>query len=356
MVSQVKGTFNQAPGDSWVKQAAIAIFVLLITITGISAWWFWHDMQSQLNTPLALESSLAYTIRTGMSLQAVTNELNQKGVLNKPYYLSLEARRQGKERQIKAGEYHIQPGTTPLQLLDQFIEGKVIQYQLTLVEGWNFSQVMNELRNNEHLVHTLESYDASSVVTGLGLPMLNPEGQFFPDTYHFPANTTDIEFLKRAYEKMQQVLAEAWEQRAENLPYQSVEEALVMASIIEKETGLAEEREQIAGVFIRRLQKGMLLQTDPTVIYAMGESFDGNIRHKDLDIDSPYNTYRYIGLPPTPIALAGYDAIHAALHPQDGNTLYFVAKGDGSHHFTTTLVEHNKAVAKYQLNKHNKND
>lgn len=185
----------------------------------------------------------------------------------------------------------------------------------------------------------------------LGYPGLPAEGLFYPDTYHFPRGTTDVAFLRRSHEALLQVLKEEWQSRDEGLPYQSPYEALIMASLIEKETALASERGQIAGVFVRRLQRGMLLQTDPTVIYAMQESFDGNIRRKDLQIDSPYNTYVYAGLPPTPIALVGREAIFAAMQPEEGKTLYFVAKGDGSHHFSETLQEHNRAVAKYQLGK-----
>ena len=183
----------------------------------------------------------------------------------------------------------------------------------------------------------------------LGYPDLMPEGLFFPDTYYFPKGTTDIAFLQRAYQRLKVVLDEEWQQRDANLPYQNAYEALIMASIIEKETGLASDRGTIAGVFVRRLNKNMKLQTDPTVIYAMGKQYNGNIRKKDLDIDSPYNTYRHKGLPPGPIALASREAIHAALHPEDGKSLYFVAKGDGSHYFSENLTEHNRAVAKYQL-------
>jgi UPF0755 protein len=188
-------------------------------------------------------------------------------------------------------------------------------------------------------------------MSAIGYPDIAAEGQFFPDTYHFPAGTTDIEFLRRANQMLLQVLNEEWQQRTANLPYQTSYDALIMASIIEKETGRADEREKIAGVFVLRLKQDMKLQTDPTVIYAMGTAYNGNIRRKDLEIDSPYNTYRYKGLPPTPIALAGREAIYAALHPEDGKALYFVSRGDGSHYFSNTLKEHNKAVAKYQLKK-----
>jgi UPF0755 protein len=201
------------------------------------------------------------------------------------------------------------------------------------------------------LIKTLSDTDGKTVMSALGYPEVHPEGRFFPDTYHFPSGMTDIEFLQRAYDTMVAVLDEEWQQKAEGLPYKTADEALIMASIIEKETAVASERVTIAGVFVRRLQKGMKLQTDPTVIYAMGENYNGNIRRKDLKTDSPYNTYVVAGLPPTPIALPGVEAIHAALHPEQGETLYFVAKGDGSHYFSKTLKEHNRAVAKYQLGK-----
>ena len=285
-----------------------------------------------------------------MSLKSVSAELESLGLIKRPYYLLIEARRQGREGRIKAGEYIIMPGTTPLQLLDQFVAGKVKQYAITLVEGWTFAQVMDAVKNDVILKQTLNSIDGNNVMLALQEPGLSPEGQFFPDTYHFPRDTTDIQFLQRAHAKMQEVLAEEWQDRAAGLPYQTLYAALILASLIEKETGLSEERADIAGVFVRRLQRDMKLQTDPTVIYAMGKDFDGNIRRKNLEIDSPYNTYLYAGLPPTPIALPGRESLHAALHLGDGNTLYFVAKGDGSHHFSETLAEHNEAVAKYQLN------
>jgi UPF0755 protein len=275
------------------------------------------------------------------------------GLMYQPYYLLIEARRQGKESRIKAGEYEISPGTTPLQLLDQFVAGKVKQHALTLIEGWSFAQLLNAVKNNQILQQSPDLIDGQSLMAILQNPDFSPEGQFFPDTYHFPRGTTDIQFLQRVYDKMQLVLAEEWEQRSENLPYQSPYEALIMASLIEKETALPEERGDVAGVFVRRLQRGMKLQTDPTVIYAMGDQYGGKLLRKDLDIDSPYNTYVYAGLPPTPIALAGRESLRAALHPEEGNTLYFVARGDGSHQFSETLDEHNKAVARYILGKQN---
>lgn len=308
-------------------------------------------MQLVLNSPLQNNRAMDFTIEPGMSLQSISTRLREMGLIKQPYYLVIEARRTRKDGKLKAGEYVISPGTTPRQLLDQFVIGKVKQYGLTIIEGWTFAQLMETIGNNTILTHTLNAADNSSVMSALGYPELSPEGQFFPDTYYFPRGTTDLDFLQRANHAQQEILAQEWEQRAENLPYKTPYEALIMASLVEKETGLTEERAEIAGVFVRRLQKGMKLQTDPTVIYAMGKNFDGNLRRQDLTIDSPYNTYVYTGLPPTPIALPGRDAIHAALHPADNNTLYFVARGDGSHHFSETLNEHNKAVARYQLDR-----
>lgn len=313
--------------------------------------WLWHDMQNQLNSPLNLDTQTDFIIKPGTGLKTIANDLKTMGLMNQPYYLLFEARRQGKEGRIKAGEYEIIPGTTPLQLLDQFVAGKVKQHTLTLIEGWSFTQVIEAIRNHPVLEQTPDLTDGETVMTTLQKPEVSPEGQFFPDTYHFPKGTSDIQFLQRAYDKMQHVLAEEWEQRSDNLPYQSPYEALIMASLIEKETGLPEERGDIAGVFVRRMQKGMRLQTDPTVIYAMGDQYDGRLLRKDLTIDSPYNTYVYAGLPPTPIALTGSESLHAALHPKEGKTLYFVSRGDGSHHFSETLEEHNRAVAKYILGK-----
>ncbi len=310
-------------------------------------------MQTQLDAAINITApnSLTYIIKPGMNLKQVGQGLTQQGILDHPYYFMLEGRLQGSESQLKAGEYLLKPGVTQRQLLEQFVAGKVVQHSLTLIEGWSFRQLMNEVSSNGTLVQTLANVDSKTVMTALAYPEVHPEGRFFPDTYHFPIGMTDIEFLRRAYVKMARVLEEEWQQREAGLPYKTSDEALIMASILEKETAVAEERAAIAGVFVRRLQKGMKLQTDPTVIYAMGDNYHGNIRRKDLKIDSPYNTYFYVGLPPTPISLPGVEAIHAALHPEDGETLYFVAKGDGSHYFSKTLKEHNRAVARYQLGK-----
>lgn len=332
-----------------MKQTILSLFYLLLVVSMLTAIWLGMDIRRYLNQPVSLTEDTTYTIRPGMNLSAISRNLQEAGIISKPLYFTLSGRLKGMENRIKAGEYLIPADITPLQLLGLFVEGKVKQYLLTLIEGWTFSEVMTAIYNHPALDKTLADTSTEIIMTAIGSPELSPEGQFYPDTYHFPRGTTELAFLQRAHQRLQDVLSQEWEQRAENLPYAHAYDALIMASLIEKETGLSQERDRIAGVFVRRLEKGMRLQTDPTVIYAMGQSFDGNIRRKDLDIDSPYNTYRYTGLPPTPIALAGREAIHAALHPKEGKELYFVARGDGSHHFSETLMEHNKAVRKYQL-------
>ncbi|MCH7695335.1 MAG: endolytic transglycosylase MltG [Proteobacteria bacterium] len=325
---------------------------LAVAISGsLLLWWLSVELQKQLQQPLNLQTKTTLHIKPGSSLQAISHEMVARKWLSHPYYLLLEGRRQGVAGAIKTGEYEILPGMTALAVLNLIVSGKVVQYSLTIVEGWSFKQIMQALKESEILEQTLAVSDPEYVMAAIGYAGHLAEGRFFPDTYNFPAGTTDVDFLRRAYKAMQQILSAEWQHRATGLPYASPYQALTMASIIEKETAISTERSKIAGVFVRRLQQHMKLQTDPTVIYAMAESFDGNIRQKDLSIDSPYNTYRYKGLPPTPIASPGRASINAALHPQEGDSLYFVAKGDGTHYFSSSLAEHNNAVAKYQLKK-----
>lgn len=328
----------------------IIIMLLILVIVAISAGGYWI-YENQLKKPLPLFNELSYTIHPNMSLSKVAMELMDKGLMNYPTALTWVtlARIQEKARKIKAGEYAIPVNTTPLELLELFVNGKTVQHIFTFPEGWSFRQLMSAIHDSPYLVHTLKDLDSDEIMAKLGHPNQHPEGHFYPDTYHFPTGTTDVEFLQRAYKVMQNTLEDVWKQKNRDLPFDSPEEALILASIIEKETGKAEERPLIAGVFVRRLQKGMLLQTDPTVIYALAEKFDGDIRKKDLRIDSPYNTYRNKGLPPTPIAMPGRDALLAAVQPADGSELFFVAKGNGEHYFSSTLAEHECAVIAYQL-------
>lgn len=332
------------------KQAIFFTILFVLFVAILAARWFWNDYQYEISHPIVLTEEKTFTIEPGSNLKTVSKQLAAAGYIHHPTYLVVLARLRQIDNRIKAGEYELKPGMTPGDMLDLFISGKVKQYSLTLIEGWTFKQLIEFINKTPLLVHTLDEQATEKIMLKITGQDLSPEGEFFPDTYNFPRKTTDMDFLKRAHERLEHILAEEWQNRDADLPYQLPYQALIMASLIEKETGLASERPLIAGVFVRRLEKGMKLQTDPTVIYALGDNYDGNIRLTDLSIDSPYNTYRYPGLPPTPIALAGREALHAALHPAAGNSLYFVAKGDGSHHFSSTLEEHNKAVKKYQLN------
>lgn len=320
-----------------------SIFALLLSV------WIWASYNEALTDTLNLQSdNMDYSIKQGSSLSAVIYDLAKKKIIKHPRYLLWYARINGLSNKMKTGDYRLTKELTTKEFLNNIFTGKVIQYSLTIIEGWSFQQLFDALNKHPQIKHTLSNIPKQQVMTKLGLPG-HYEGQFLPDTYHFPKDLTDIEFLKRAYASMQFVLKEEWNNRAVGLPYKNEYEALIMASIVEKETGLASERQQISGVFLKRLEKRMRLQTDPTVIYGMGDKYKGNVRKKDLLQDTPYNTYRRRGLPPTPIALPGRNAIYAALHPAEGNALYFVARGDGSHQFSATLQEHNRAVIKYQL-------
>ncbi|UCE88294.1 MAG: endolytic transglycosylase MltG [Pseudomonadota bacterium] len=324
--------------------------VLAALVGGVALGGFWLDYRSFMQTPLNVgPKGLDYVVPSGSNLTRIARDLEQRGVLDRPRYLVWHARLHGNANLLKTGEYHIASDTAPEQLLGQFVRGQVIQYALTIVEGWNFRQVMDAVQSSEYLEHQLAGLDDAAVMARLGRSDVHPEGRFLPDTYHFPRGTSDVEFLQRAYAAMESELAAAWEDRAAGLPLKTPEEVLIMASIVEKETGLASERGAIAGVFVRRLMKNMRLQSDPTVIYGMGDAYQGNIRRRDLQTDTPYNTYRRRGLPPTPIAMPGRDAIRATANPKEGNALYFVSRGDGSHYFSATLEEHNEAVIKYQL-------
>lgn len=327
------------------KIIIVGAFIGLI----VSAW-VWSSYNNALDATLSPHSDIFdYSIKPGSSLSAVIYDLASKKVIKKPRYLLWYARLNGLSNKMKSGDYRLTNNMTTKEFLDDIFKGKVIQYSLTIIEGWSFKQLIEEINKHPQIKHTIDKISKEEIMVKLSLTGIHYEGQFLPDTYHFPKELTDIEFLKRAYDSMQKVLKEEWDNRAEGLNYKNSYEALIMASIVEKETGQAKERQQISGVFVRRLNKRMRLQTDPTVIYGMGDKYKGNIRKKDLLKDTPYNTYRRRGLPPTPIALPGRDAIYAALHPAEGDALYFVARGDGSHQFSATLKEHNNAVIKYQL-------
>jgi UPF0755 protein len=325
------------------------LLVLFMTTFSAGAYWLY---KYHLTAPMTLYEDLHYRVEPNSTLSEVAKNLMEDEIMDYPTALAwlTLARFQKRAHLIKAGEYLIPVGTTPQQFLDILIAGKAIQHTLTIPEGWNFRQMMTAIRQHPRLVHTLKVADNTAIMKTLGKPEQHPEGRFFPDTYHFPSRTTDVEFLQRAYHQMEIELETAWQKRQENLPITTPEEALILASIIEKETGVTEERPLIAKVFINRLKKNMLLQTDPTIIYGLGESFDGNLRTRDLkDKDNSYNTYVHEGLPPTPIALPGRASLLAAVNPVKSDALYFVAKGDGSHYFSRTYQEHKCAIIEYQL-------
>ncbi len=329
-------------------KATLAVLLL----GGILAVLVWQQYREFLVQPLEIpDQGMTLTIPQGMSLRGLAARLEKDGVLDDARLLRLYGRLHHEATQIKAGEYHLSSGLTPVALLDLLVAGKTISYSITLVEGWTFEQMMQAIQTNEQLKHELKGLSGEEIMARLGHAGEHPEGRFFPDTYLFPRGFSDLELLRRAYAAMEEQLAAAWKERDENLPLETPYEMLILASIVEKETGRAGERDRIAGVFIRRLKKGMKLQTDPTVIYGMGASYKGNIRRKDLREPTPYNTYVIPGLPPTPICMPGRGALLAVAHPADEKALYFVARGDGSHQFSATLKQHNAAVRKYQLRK-----
>jgi UPF0755 protein len=320
----------------------------LLIISGLAAYFVF---QMEMNQPMQLAAPEILRVERGDSLTAIGRRLVNEGWVKRSFFFILTGRIRGVAGSLKSGEYELRPGMTPRECLALLVSGKVIQYPLTIPEGWTFKQIMEAVQSHPKLKHMLPDVEAATVMAALGKPGLHPEGWFFPETYLFPADTTDVEFLSRSLTMMEQVLVEEWQRRYPDLPYKAPYEALIMASIIEKETAVPEERAKISGVLVRRLQRGIKLQTDPTVIYAVGEKYDGDITTRHLEIDSPYNTYRHHGLPPTPIAVPGRDSIRAALQPAAGNALYFVAMRDGRHYFSETLEEHNEAVSKYQLRK-----
>ncbi len=332
------------------KLLAIILLNLLLLCAAAVGYGYWI-YQEQLLKPLPLENELVYELPPRTGLTQVADDFQQRGLLTWPaakLWVVL-ARWNQQATRIKSGEYAISAGTTPQGLLNILISGQAIQYGLTIPEGLNFRELMALVRKHPKLEQTLTGLDDAGIMEKLGYGGEHPEGRFYPDTYHFPTRTTDVSFLQRAYRKMEQELEDAWQQRVDGLPLKTPYEALILASLVEKETGDPAERPQIAGVFVRRLQQNMLLQTDPTVIYALGEAYDGNIRQADLQVDNPYNTYRYGGLPPTPIALPGRAALLAAVQPKEGDTLFFVASGNGQHYFSANLAEHECAVIQYQI-------
>lgn len=326
-----------------IKTVSLIVVVGVVTFTiGVFAFNNWTQ------TPLLIDKEIIVKIQSGDTLGKISYQLANDNIVSQPKWLILYAKLTERTR-VEVGEYRVAPGTTPEQLLDVFQSGDVITYSVTLVEGKAFRDFLNVLHAQEDIEVTLKGKTPEEIIALNQFDIKHPEGWFYPDTYQYVSGTTDNDILIKAHQRMKKVLAEEWKKKSEGLPYKNAYEALIMASIIEKETGFAYERPEIAGVFVRRLQKGMRLQTDPTIIYGLGDSYQGNIRRKHLSQPTPYNTYIIPALPPTPIAMPGREAIHAALHPADGKNLFFVAKGDGSHQFSETLAQHNKAVREYQI-------
>lgn len=328
-----------------IKLLKFSFLIGLLAAIALSAWLY-HYAKTPLNlTPEAQE----IIIKPKSGLKSIANQLVEQKVLSDALPFVLLGRVLGKEPSLQSGSYTLNKNINPYQLLLSLNHGKTTQGSITLIEGKTFKIMREKLAKNDAVKSTIQDLSDSEVMRLIGNSEPHAEGLFFPDTFYFDRNTADIVLLKRSNDSMKTKLAAAWANRAEGLPYKSSYEALIMASIIEKETGKASERPMIAGVFLNRLHIGMRLQTDPSVIYGMGDNYDGNIRKKDLERDTPYNTYTRGGLPPTPIAMPGLASIEAALHPKSTQALYFVGKGDGSHAFANSLVEHNANVVKYQL-------
>jgi UPF0755 protein len=322
----------------------LAVFAALLAAGGFYAWF---------TRPLTMQAqTVEFRVPPGAGLRNVARMLNQAGVDIQPDLLALAARLPGRSGAIRAGVYSMESGATPQTLLELLVSGKVLQVDVRLIEGWTFRQWRAQLARHPGLEHVTDTLSESELMARLGLPGQAPEGMFLPDTYRVDKYSSDLELLAHAAKAMSDRLAREWPDREANLPYKNAYEALIMASIVEKETGVEADRPLVAGVFVNRLRVGMRLQTDPTVIYGLGERFDGNLRKADLQTDTPYNTYTRDGLPPTPIAMPGLASLRAALHPAQTPALYFVARGDGSSHFSATLAEHNQAVNRYQRHGH----
>jgi len=321
--------------------AGVVAITAATVVTGLKGWQL---VNGELDIPI---EGAWLEVNPGASLAAVSRELAARGLLRSARVLTYFGRIRGDATRIQAGEYRLLPGMSGRDVLDRLVAGDVYLHQLTAVEGWRAADLLSAIR--AHPAIEVTGIELDDVMTQLGKPDTHPEGQFAPDTYHFPRGTTDLELLAQAHAAMTAQLDSIWHERSAHAEVETPYAALILASIIEKETALASERREIAGVFNRRLNLGMRLQTDPTVIYGLGAAFDGNLRRADLSRDTPYNTYTRNGLPPTPIALPGMDSLRAAVDPAQGSALYFVASGfgDGSHTFSTTLEEHNRAVASY---------
>ena len=330
-----------------IKKIAYAtgLGILLLLCAGMI---FAYHVQQYLYSPVSSnEAELYFEVKKGSGFSQVARALQREGLILHPFYWQLLARAKDQAHQIKSGEYRLSFRSSPAEILQKLVNGQVVLHQLTVVEGVTFAEFWRRVHEHPAIDHLLQ--DPHELQLQLNLPSENPEGWFMPDTYTFSRGTSDVEIFRQSYQLMQDYLAAAWSERSQGLPYETPYEALIMASIIEKETGAESERALIAGVFTGRLRKGMKLQTDPTVIYGIGKEFDGNIRKQDLSTNTPYNTYVHAGLPPTPICLVSRASIQAALHPVDTDYLYFVSRGDGTHFFSENYDDHLAAVREFQL-------
>lgn len=321
---------------------------LTLIISLCFAAWLGIAYRNAVNAPAVNEKQVIVEIEKGDSVLRIAEKMTAKHLKMSPFWFIVLAFSENAASKLKAGEYELTAGMTVPDIIKLLVLGKTKQYAITFPEGWSFKDILQAVNNNPKLGHTLDHADIQGAMKNWGADALMPEGLFFPDTYFFEKNQSDISLLKRAYDKMRVVLQEEWQRKGEGLPFKTPYEALILASIIEKETGLPSERPMVAGVFIRRLKNDMPLQTDPTVIYGMGEHYKGNIGTVDLKTATPYNTYVFKGLPPTPIAMPSREAIKSVLHPDHSDNLYFVSRGDGTHVFSPNLKQHNQAVKRYQ--------
>ena len=324
-----------------IKKLLVTGVVVGLAAAGGFSWWTKHALTSG-------GEPIEFTINPGSGVASSAQQMVAAGVPINPTMFAILARLTGDAARIKAGSYELKPNTSPRRLLTQLVRGEFAQEAVTIIEGWTFRQMRQAISAHNRLKHDTVKLSDQELMAKISTEFKEPEGMFFPDTYLFAKGSSEIEIYKRAHQAMLDHLNAAWEKRNKELPYKTPYEALIMASIVEKETGQKSERNMIAGVFVNRLRTGMLLQTDPTVIYGMGTNYAGQIRKKDLQTDTPYNTYTRGGLPPTPIALPGLQSLHAALDPAETPALYFVARGDGTSHFSNNLPDHNRAVNRYQ--------
>ena len=342
-----KNLFLSTPRWTFGRTLRAIVFLAFLAGAGAAAWLAYFAFHP-LEVP---PDARVFTVEHGRSLRGVSEQFAQSGLVSDRWSFEIFARLMGAAGEIKAGSYDTGAAIAPNQLLDKLVRGEFALAEIRFIEGWTFSQLRGAMNAHPALKHDTLGLTNDQILQKLGIEEKSAEGLFFPDTYLFAVSSSDLALLKQANVRLRDKLQAEWDQRAPGLPFKTEYEALIFASIVEKETGRSDERELVSAVFVNRLKRGMRLQTDPTVIYGMGDAYDGNLRRRDLLADTAYNTYTRYGLPPTPIALPGGASIRAALHPAQSNVLYFVARGDGTSQYSSTLVEHNRAVNKYQLHR-----